>query len=144
MFTLHSQLLQDTFYVGKLSLCRVLLMNNKLFPWIVLVPERENIREIFELKPKDRKLLIEETSLMSETLKNVYWPDKINVAALGNQVEQLHMHIIARFRTDDVWPEPIWGKGSAPYAPESVAEITEKLRKACDDIKGFVTIANQP
>lgn len=119
-------------------------MNNKLFPWLILVPERENIKEIFELTAKDRKILIDETALISKTMHKTYWPDKINVAALGNQVEQLHIHIIARFKTDDVWPAPVWGKGVAPYTKESVIEITEKLRQACGDIKGFVTIANQP
>lgn len=144
MFQLHPQLLQDTHYIGKLTLCRVLLMNNKLFPWLILVPERKDIKEIFELAPKDRKLLIEETALISEALHKTYWPDKMNVAALGNQVEQLHVHIIARFKTDDAWPAPVWGKGAAPYTKKSVKEIADKIREACSSIKGFVTIANQP
>lgn len=144
MFTLHPKLLQDTYYIGKLSLCRVLLMNNKIFPWLILVPERENITEIFQLSTKDQRTLIEEISLISETLNRTYWPDKINVAALGNQVEQLHIHVIARFKTDDAWPEPVWGKGSQPYEEQSVNEISKKLRTDCKKIKGFVTIANLP
>ena len=144
MFTLHHRLLQDTYYIGKLSLCRVLLMNNKMFPWVILVPERENMVEIFQLKIKDRKTLIEEIALISDTLNKIYWPDKINVAALGNQVEQLHIHIIARFKTDEAWPEPVLGKAATAYDEASVVEIAEKLREACKEIKGFVTIANRP
>lgn len=144
MFTLHPRLLQDTYYIGKLSLCRVLLMNNKLFPWVILVPERKDIVEIFQLNTKDRKTLIEEISVISEALNKTYWPDKINVAALGNQVEQLHIHVIARFKTDDAWPEPVWGKGGQVYDEQSILEIAEKLRGACKKIKGFITIANRP
>ena len=144
MFTLHPILLQDTYYIGKLSLCRVLLMNNKLFPWVILVPEREDMVEIFQLTKKDRKTLIEEIAVISETLKKLYWPDKINVAALGNQVEQLHIHVIARFKTDDSWPQPVWGKGAEVYDEESIVAIAEKLREACKDIKGFISIANEP
>lgn len=144
MFTLHPQLLQDTYFIGKLPLCRVLLMNNKVFPWLILVPERENIVEIFQLSAKDRKILIEEIALMSEILNKTYWPDKINVAALGNQVEQLHVHIIARFKTDDAWPKPVWGHESSPYNNESIVEITKKICANCTKIKGFISIANQP
>ncbi len=144
MFILHSRLMQDTYYIGKLSLCRVLLMNNQMFPWIILVPERQGMVEIFQLKPRDRKVLMEEITLISETLNKVYWPDKINVAALGNQVEQLHIHVIARFKTDEAWPEPVWGKGAKPYDENSVMEIAAKLREACKKIKGFVTVANLP
>ncbi len=144
MFTLHPVLLQDTYYIGKLSLCRVLLLNNRIFPWLILVPEREDMVEIFQLSAKDRKILIDEIAIISEILSKTYWPDKINVAALGNQVEQLHIHIIARFKTDDAWPEPVWGKGSEPYNEQSAKEITEKLRTACAGIKNFVTIANRP
>ena len=119
-------------------------MNNKMFPWVILVPEREDMVEIFDLTSKDQKKLIEEISLISKAMKKLYWPDKINVAALGNIVEQLHVHVIARFKTDTVWPEPVWGKGAEAYNEESVIEISEKLREACKEIKGFVTIANQP
>ena len=119
-------------------------MNNCIFPWVILVPERENIREIFELNAKDRKVLIEEIAMVSEVLNKTYWPDKINVAALGNMVEQLHIHVIARFKTDDAWPEPVWGKGSKAYDEKSALEVAEKLREACGGIKGFVTIANRP
>lgn len=144
MFKLHPLLMLDTYYIGKLSLCRVLLMNNKLFPWVILVPERENMVEIFDLKPKEQRVLIEEIALVSQLLKETYWPDKINVAALGNIVEQLHVHVIARFKTDDAWPDPVWGKGKEEYAENSANEAIEKLRSACKKIKGFKTIANKP
>ena len=143
-FILDSILLNDTHYIGKLSLCRVLLMNNKLFPWVILVPERNDIKEIYQLPEKDQKTLIKEISLISKTMQELYWPDKMNIAALGNVVEQLHVHIIARFKTDDVWPEPVWGKGTEAYDHESALEVAEKIRGACNKIEGFTTIANQP
>jgi len=144
MFTLHPRLLQDTYFIGKLSLCRVLLMNNRIFPWVILVPERENMVEIFQLDEKDRRKLIDEIALVSDVMQKTYWPDKINVAALGNQVEQLHVHVIARFKTDDAWPEPVWGKGIEAYDEQSALKTAEKIRDACAGIKGFVTIANRP
>jgi diadenosine tetraphosphate (Ap4A) HIT family hydrolase len=144
MFSLHPRLLQDTYYIGKLTLCRVLLMNNRLFPWLILVPERAGMAEIFQLDEEDRHLLIDEISLISDIINKTYWPDKINVAALGNQVPQLHVHIIARFKTDDAWPEPIWGKGLEAYDEQSALQAADKLREACKGIEGFVTIANQP
>lgn len=143
-FKLDPRLMLDTHFIGKLSLCRVLLMNNQLFPWVILVPERENMVEIFDLTPKEQRILIDEITAVSQAVKETYWPDKINVAALGNMVEQLHVHIIARFKTDDCWPEPVWGKGSKPYEQPSAIEAAEKIRTACLKIKGFKTIANRP
>lgn len=99
--------------------------------------------EIFDLKPKEQRVLMEEITLVSELLKETYWPDKINVAALGNIVEQLHIHVIARFKTDDAWPDPVWGKGREEYDEQSAIEATEKLRDAFKKIKGFKTIANK-
>lgn len=119
-------------------------MNNKLFPWVILVPMRDDITEIYQLKSRERKLLMDEIALVSQAMKNSYWPDKINVAALGNQVEQLHVHIIARFKTDDAWPQPVWGKGESEYDEQSALIASEKLREACKNIEGFTTIANLP
>jgi diadenosine tetraphosphate (Ap4A) HIT family hydrolase len=144
MFTLHQRLLQDTYFIGKLPLCRILLMNNKLFPWVILVPEREGITEIFQLNEKDRKNMIDEIALVSKALKDSYHPDKINVGALGNQVEQLHIHIIARFKTDTCWPEPVWGKGAELYDEQNALEIAEKIRTASGKLKDFITTTHQP
>ncbi len=144
MFILHTQLLQDTYYIGKLPLSRVLLMNNKLFPWVILVPEIENKTELFELQAKEQKMLIEETSAIAKAIKKLYWADKMNIATLGNQVEQLHIHIIARFKTDECWPAPVWGKGIKQYDEKSAEETINKIRDICANLKGFNAIANIP
>lgn len=99
-FSLHPQLAQDTHFVTDLPLCRVLLMNEARYPWLILVPRRENLREIHELLPTDRQQLWEESDHVSRVLTALFQPDKLNIAALGNIVPQLHIHHIARFQTD--------------------------------------------
>lgn len=116
MFQLHPQLAADTREIMRLGLCRVLLMNDRRFPWLILVPERAGIREIHQLSAADRAVLIEEAARTAQAMERLYKADKMNVAALGNQVPQLHVHVIARFTTDPAWPTPVWGKGKAePY-----------------------------
>jgi diadenosine tetraphosphate (Ap4A) HIT family hydrolase len=115
-FILHPTLAADTAPVTRLELSRVLLRDDRTFPWVILVPERARMRELFELECAERALLMEEIALMSTVLRDLYQPHKINVAALGNQVEQLHVHVIARFHHDPAWPRPIWGVTPAvPY-----------------------------
>ncbi len=113
MFELHPRLAADTREVTRLALCRVLLMNDRRFPWLILVPQRADIREIHQLSAADRATLIEEIAKVAQAMERHYKADKMNVAALGNQVPQLHVHIIARFTTDPAWPNPIWGRGAA-------------------------------
>lgn len=111
-----------------LPLCHLRLMNQKAAPWLVLIPRRAEMREIFELAAEDRIQLIEEIAQASRALDKLYAPDKINVAALGNMVPQLHIHVIARFKSDDAWPNPVWGKLPAePYAAKAIGEIRIKL-----------------
>lgn len=112
-FTLHPRLAADTYPLGDLPLSRLLLMNDKRFPWLILVPRREEIREIIDLKPPERALLIEEIAEVSTALQTVTGCHKLNVAALGNMVPQLHIHVIARFEADTAWPGPVWGSGVA-------------------------------
>ncbi len=130
-FTLHPQLEKDTIPVGELPLCRVLLMNNRHFPWLILVPKREGLRELFELSPEDYAIAMTEIRQISEKLHALYKADKMNVAALGNVVAQLHIHIIARFKTDAAWPNPVWGAAAAPYdkseAKNSIAALQKNL-----------------
>jgi diadenosine tetraphosphate (Ap4A) HIT family hydrolase len=125
---LHPTLARDTVEVARLPLCRVLLMKDRRFPWLILVPEREAVREIDELSAADRAELIEEIAQVSEVLKRLFRPDKLNVGALGNVVPQLHVHVVARFATDPAWPGPVWGSGAAvPYADDQL----EALRERC-------------
>jgi diadenosine tetraphosphate (Ap4A) HIT family hydrolase len=128
-FTLHPTLARDTVEVVRWPLCRVLLMNDRRFPWLILVPEREAVREIHELPAADRVALIEEIAQASEALVRLVRPDKVNVGALGNIVPQLHVHVIARFSSDPAWPGSVWGSGSAvPYTGEGLEEMRGRLR----------------
>jgi diadenosine tetraphosphate (Ap4A) HIT family hydrolase len=144
MFVLNLQLKDDTIYVGELPLCSVLLMNNCLYPWVILVPKRMDIIEIMDLPHEDQIMLMDEVTKIASMMKETYWPDKMNIAALGNIVPQLHVHVIARFKTDDVWPEPVWGKGSKNYSENGVREVLDILRREFTKIEGFTTVANNP
>ena len=128
MFSLDQRLRDDTIMLGSFPLSLLLLMNDRTYPWLVLVPQREGIREIFELAPPDRQQLLDESSHLAATLAARLRPDKLNIAALGNVVPQLHLHHVARFRTDPAWPAPIWGKfPPVPYRPEQIAALRDRL-----------------
>jgi diadenosine tetraphosphate (Ap4A) HIT family hydrolase len=137
-FALHHRLAADTLEMGRLALSHLLLMNDATYPWLILVPERPAVREIFELQPADRLLLTEEVALVSRVLDAIFEPDKLNVAAIGNVVPQLHVHIVARFRSDPVWPAPVWGR-TPPYPYTVVAaetirgQLRERLSEALVD-----------
>ncbi len=128
-FTLHPQLEKDTFPIGDLPLCRVLLMNNRHFPWIILVPKRENLRELFDLSPVDYETAMAEVRQVAEQFANHSKAHKMNIAALGNVVPQLHLHIIARFETDAAWPKPVWGSVAAPYDEKDVQGTVAAMQK---------------
>ena len=128
MFELHPRLRQDCVLLRKLELCQLLLMNDANFPWFILVPEREDVSEIYQLSQQDQHQLLAESSRLSEFMQQNYQADKLNVAVLGNIVPQLHMHHIARFRHDACWPGPVWGKLPAvAYTDEQVAAIHEQV-----------------
>ncbi len=139
MFELHPRLKEDCIAIDRFPLCRLLLMNDCNYPWFILVPERADIREVHELPDADQIRLIGESSCLSRWLAESFKADKINVAALGNMVPQLHWHVIVRYATDPAWPGPVWGKSPAkPYAPEEI----DRIRKAAGDALGetFVPI----
>lgn len=130
-FTLHPTLARDTVPVSPLPLCRVLLMKDRRFPWLILVPERDSVREICELPQADRAALVEEIARASEVLRQLFRPDKLNVGALGNVVPQLHVHVVARFASDPAWPGPVWGSGPPePYAEAELEGIRGRLAAA--------------
>ncbi|WP_294538650.1 HIT domain-containing protein [uncultured Rhodoblastus sp.] len=132
-FRLDPRLAADTFPVGDFALCRVLLMNDSRFPWLILVPGGADLREIFDLAPRERAVLIEEAALAGERLKALAGADKINIGALGNLVPQLHIHVVARLAGDAAWPGPVWGAGKAtPYAPDAAANAIENLRRTLE------------
>jgi diadenosine tetraphosphate (Ap4A) HIT family hydrolase len=128
MFELHSQLAKDTTPLGSFPLCRLLLMNDANYPWFILVPQRENLREIHELDENDLYLLSHESVALARALTLAFRPDKLNIAALGNVVPQLHIHHIVRYQTDPAWPAPVWGKLPAlSYPAEQIAELRAKM-----------------
>ncbi|EGG93032.1 HIT family protein [gamma proteobacterium IMCC1989] len=124
MFTLHERLVADSTQIGELPLCTLLLINDANYPWLVLVPRRPEIREIYQLETADRVQLLEESCVLSEVMDAVFTPLKMNVAALGNMVPQLHLHHIARFSDDPAWPNPVWGAVPAKAYGD---EIQQKL-----------------
>ena len=133
MFQLHPQLAKDCRDMGRLALCRLLLMDDSQYPWFILVPERHDISEVHQLDEQDRARLWEESAMLSRALVRGFAPDKLNIAALGNVVPQLHVHHIARYRHDPAWPAPVWGK--LPPKPYYGAEV-EKLRKLMHTLLG--------
>ena len=129
-WSLHPQLAADCFAVGDLPLSRVLLMNDANFPWLILVPRRRDISEILDLSQADRTQIFEEIAQTAETLKAHTRCDKLNIAALGNVVPQLHIHIVARFQKDAAWPKPIWGAAPAQkYATGMHDGLAASLRR---------------
>ncbi|HEU0070413.1 MAG TPA: HIT family protein [Alphaproteobacteria bacterium] len=130
-FVLHPRLAADTLPVIDLPLCRLLLMNDSRFPWLILVPRLAGAREVVDLSPANRLMLAEETDLAAALLRDRVPTDKLNIAAIGNIVEQLHVHIVARRKDDAAWPGVVWGHGSAqPYSPETAAARLADLQNA--------------
>jgi diadenosine tetraphosphate (Ap4A) HIT family hydrolase len=131
MFELHNQLKQDTVTVGSFPLSLVLLHKDSQYPWLILVPQREEVTEIHHLDAEDRQQLMEESCRLAEVMVDLFAPRKMNLAALGNMVPQLHLHHIARFESDPAWPQPVWGKvPPVPYTEVALAERLQRLRHA--------------
>ena len=131
MTEIHAQLAADCVLLGRLPLCHLLLMNDRQYPWFILLPARAEIREIYQLEIADRRQLLDESCQLSEFLMETYAGDKLNVAALGNQVPQLHLHHIVRYASDPAWPGPIWGKVPAVMrSAQSITEIRSKIAAA--------------
>lgn len=130
-FILHQTLAADTAEIARWPLCRVLLMKDSRYPWLILVPARAEMRDLHDLDSADQVELMTEIDRASRVLVALHAPDKINVGALGNMVPQLHIHVIARFRDDDAWPGPVWGAHPAkPYPDEALDRTLKALRGA--------------
>lgn len=127
-FILHAQLQQDCITIAELPLSKLLLCNDSQYPWFILVPKVNNIKDAYQLNWQQQQQLQNESSLISELLMQVFNGDKMNVAALGNVVEQLHVHHVVRYTTDATWPKPIWGQlPLKPYSDAELATLKEKL-----------------
>lgn len=130
-WTLHPQLAADTLPVGDLALTRVLLTQDANYPWLILVPRRPGVTELIDLNEADRRQLTTETDAAARALKSITECEKLNVAALGNVVPQLHVHVIARRHSDKAWPKPIWGVTPATaYDPAVRDGFIAALRRA--------------
>jgi diadenosine tetraphosphate (Ap4A) HIT family hydrolase len=130
-FNINARLEGDSHFVADLPLSAVRLMKDANYPWLLLIPRKPDLVEIIDLEENDQLQLMREIALTSQVLRNVTDCEKLNVGALGNQVSQLHVHVIARFRDDAAWPGPIWG--AAPfegYEPERVDTLIDQFREA--------------
>jgi diadenosine tetraphosphate (Ap4A) HIT family hydrolase len=127
-FTLHPRLTADTHFLADMPLCRVLLLNDARFPWLILVPRRTALRELTDLHIEDRSLAFDEIERASDALRKLYAPARINVAAIGNIVNQLHIHVVARNAQDAAWPGTVWGHGTAePYGASALAQRRSEI-----------------
>ena len=130
MYRLHPQLVNDGIWVGDFSLSTLLLINDAQYPWFVLVPRREDVSEVFQLDEADRQQLLNESCWLAEALQDAFSAHKINIAALGNMVPQLHIHHIVRYRDDPAWPAPVWGKLPAvPYSEDELKICIKRLQQ---------------
>ncbi|MDD4905104.1 MAG: HIT domain-containing protein [Methylobacter tundripaludum] len=128
-FQLHPRLEQDCIAIGRFELCRLLMMNDSQYPWFILVPERADLQEIYQLNKAERELLTEESSYLAKNLAALYKADKMNIAAIGNIVPQLHIHHIVRYQVDKAWPAPVWGKFDAvPYTERQIADNLTRIK----------------
>ena len=128
-YELHPQLAADTHPLATLELCELRLMDDANYPWLVLVPRVAEARELVDLDAAQRHRLTDEIDLAARLLRDAFRPHKLNVAALGNLVPQLHVHVIAREENDPAWPAPVWGRVMArPYPPEMLVERVRLLR----------------
>ncbi len=135
MFQLHKRLEADTLVIGEFPLSLVLLSKDANYPWVILVPKREGIAEIYQLTETDQQQLLKESSVLAEAMEGLIKPDKLNIATIGNIVPQLHMHHVARFESDSAWPGPVWGATpSTSYSAQQQASMLADLHRALSSL----------
>ena len=133
-FSLSKRIEADSDFILDLPLSQVRLIDNVTFPWVLLIPRQNDIKETIDLSDEDQQQLMREIAQVSKAMQNAYSPDKLNVAALGNMVPQLQVHVIARFASDAAWPGPVWGNGGDPYA-DPIRKITiDKIKDAIENV----------
>lgn len=125
---IHPKLAAESHFVKTLGLSDLRLMNNQQYPWLILIPRVENAIELCDLSSSQQYQLMDEIALVSELLKSQYEADKLNVASLGNIVPQLHIHVVARYRSDAAWPSPVWGYPASPYSADNLERTLTLLR----------------
>lgn len=136
MAEIHPQLQKDCLILGRFRLSHLLLMNDSNYPWFILLPDRADVTEIYQLSDADRSLLWQESCELSRQLMQRFNGDKLNVAAIGNMVPQLHLHHVVRYRSDSGWPAPVWGKAApVPYQDENLKLLFDRARLT--ELTGF-------
>jgi diadenosine tetraphosphate (Ap4A) HIT family hydrolase len=121
-FELHPQLEKDTTLIGEFPLSLVLLHRDDSVPWVILVPKKANLTELHHLPMNEQQQFLIESEVVNQALESLFTPDKLNFGALGNMVPQLHVHHIARFKTDMAWPGPLWGSTKGEYRAPSIQQ----------------------
>lgn len=136
-FTVDKRLEDSSHFIEDWDLCRVSLKSDRTWPWLYLVPRRENVREICDLSPQDQARLAAEIARAQQALMQLYAPDKINTAALGNMVPQLHVHVFARYKDDIAWPRPVWAvqADEMPYTEEEKNAEIQKLKGCFENMR---------
>ena len=129
-FQLDPALARDSEFICDYPLCQIRLMDNKLFPWIIMVPKRADTKEWIDLEREEQHQLSDEIAIISHLLQAIVTPEKLNIATLGNQVSQLHIHVIGRYRDDAAWPKPVWGEGREYYGEEEKRKFIYELKQA--------------
>ena len=129
-WSLNRQLEQDTINIGDLPLSRVLVVNDANYPWLMLVPRRADVKDLVDLNEVEQGQLMTEINRVARALQDITKPDKLNIAALGNVVPQLHVHVIARRTSDPAWPRPVWGVvPPVPHDPQEIEHFIRALRR---------------
>ena len=128
-FKIDKKFLKSSYHITDLKLCSIRLHDNSKFPWLILIPKRNKIVDISDLKPKDQILLIKEIVLVSKIMKKLFKTSKLNIEKIGNIVPQLHIHIIARTKKDSSWPLSVWVIKGKKYSKQPLIKLLEKLRK---------------
>ncbi len=135
LFPIDPRLDAETLAIGELPLSRLLLMDDTRWPWLILVPRIAGARELIDLDGNDRAALMDEVTQVARALEVLHRPDKLNIAALGNVVPQLHVHVIARNSDDAAWPKPVWGHGErVPHAADDASAQVARWRDALKDL----------
>lgn len=130
MYSLHPVLARETFLVGDFPLSTCRLRNDMQFPWLILIPRMSGVTEMYELPEADQQQFLRESSFVARQMARIFQADKMNVAALGNQVPQLHFHVIARYQNDMAWPNSAFGFPAVAYVPEALARMRQMLMMA--------------
>ena len=129
-FKIDKKFLKSSHYIIDIKLCSIRLHDNSKFPWVILIPKRNNITDISDLNSKDQLLLMKEVVYVSKVMKKLFKTSKLNIEKIGNVVPQLHIHIIARSKKDISWPLSVWVVKGKNYSTKLLEEVTNKIRIA--------------